>query len=157
MNKLIPIGLLASLTVTSVALPSAANTPQQNPSTLLAQREPGAGKDARWMESLNLSSQQKQELNAIRQKYQGQMDKAFNQLRDRQDELQKLMSGNASDQDIRAKHKQVSELRSQLGELRFESMLESRKVLTPEQRKQFAQLMDERRERKSMGRSGGNR
>lgn len=151
MKNLIPLSLLASLTVTGMALPIAASPLPLNP--LLAQREPGPGKDARWMDSLNLSNQQKQELNAIRQKYQGQMDKLFNQLRTRQEELQNLMGGNASDQELRAKHKQVSELRNQLGELRFNSLLESRKVLTPDQRKQFAQLMEERWERKSMRRS----
>jgi Spy/CpxP family protein refolding chaperone len=148
MKNLILIGLFTGFAVTGVAFPSTAETvinpfPQQ-----LAQRGPNPEREDRLMDSLNLNDQQKQDLNAIRQKYQGQMEKLYAQLRTRQDEMRTLMGSNASDNDIRAKHKQVEDLRQQLGELRFESMLASRKVLTPDQRKQFAQLMDERRVRK---------
>jgi Spy/CpxP family protein refolding chaperone len=148
MKNLILIGLFASLAVTSVTLPSAAETSINTFPQQLAQRGPNPDREDRLMQSLNLNEQQKQDLNAIRQKYQGQMETLYSQLRTRQDEMRTLMGGNASDNDIRAKHKQVEELRQQLGELRFESMLASRKVLTPDQRKQFAQLMDERRVRK---------
>ncbi|MEB3160627.1 MAG: Spy/CpxP family protein refolding chaperone [Synechocystis sp.] len=148
MKNLILLGLFTSLAVTSVAFPSAAENAITEFPQLLSQRGPNPQREDRLMESLNLNDQQKQDLNKIRQKYQSQMDTIVSQLRSRQDELRTLMSSNASDDAIRAKHNQVSELRQQLGDLRFESMLESRKVLTPDQRKQFAQLMDERRSRK---------
>lgn len=148
MKNLILLSLFASLAVTGVAFPSAAETAITEFPQLLSQRGPNPQREQRLMESLNLNDQQKQELNAIRQKHQSQMETLSAQLRTRQDELRTLMSSNASDNEIRAKHQQVADLRQQLGELRFESMLESRKVLTPDQRKQFAQLMDERRSRK---------
>ena len=140
--------------MTGIAFPSAAETAIADFPQLLSQREPNPQREQRLMESLNLNDQQKQDLNAIRQKYQSQMNTIVSQLQIRQDELRTLMSGNASDDAIRAKHNQVAELRQQLGDLRFESMLESRKVLTPDQRKQFAQLMDERRSRKLYQRQG---
>jgi len=146
MKNPILIGLLASFILTGAALPSLADNPLEFTSPqLLSQRGPNPQRGDRLMESLNLSDQQKQELNAIRQKYQGQMDQLNTELRTRQDELRNLMAGNAGDNDIRAKHNQVASLRQQLGELRFNSMLESRKVLTPDQRQQFAQMMDGRR------------
>ena len=98
------------------------------------------------MKQLNLSSQQQQELTAIRQKYQGQMKQLREQLRQNQQELKTMMDGTTPANTIMAKHDQVMGLRQQLDKLRFQSMLESRDVLNPDQRKQFAQLMDQRRE-----------
>ena len=60
-----------------------------------------------------------------------------------------MMQGNASENDLRNKHQEIVSLRQQMGNLRFESMLEMRKVLTPEQRQQFVQLMQERRRMRS--------
>ena len=91
-------------------------------------------------------SRQQQQLTAIRQKYQGQMEQLRDQLRQNQQELKTLMDGTASSDTILTKHNQVMGLRQQLDKLRFQSMLESRDVLNPDQRKQFAQLMDQRRE-----------
>jgi Spy/CpxP family protein refolding chaperone len=114
------------------------------------------GGQGQWMESLNLTDRQKQQLEAIRQKYQGQMQSLSEQLRTSQNELRTLMAGNGSDSEIRAKHNQVANLRQQLGELRFNSMLESRQVLTPEQRQKFSQLMQERRNNRQGRRGMGN-
>jgi protein CpxP len=105
----------------------------------------GEGSEA-LMKQLNLSSQQQQQLTAIRQKYQGQMKQLREQLRQNQQELKTMMDGTTPANTIMAKHDQVMELRQQLDKLRFQSMLESRDVLNPDQRKQFAQLMDQRRE-----------
>jgi hypothetical protein len=105
----------------------------------------GEGRDE-LMKQLNLSSQQQQQLTAIRQKYQGQMKQLHEQLRQNQDELKTMMNGTDPSDIILAKHNQVMGLRQQLDKLRFQSMLESRDVLNPDQRKQFAQLMDQRRE-----------
>jgi Spy/CpxP family protein refolding chaperone len=147
MKNAIFVSLFASVVLAGTALPSLADSAAIASPQLLSQRGPNPQREERLMESLNLNEQQKQELNAIRQKYQGKMDKLNTELRTRQDELRTLMGGNASDNDIRAKHNQVVSLRQQLGELRFDSMLESRKVLTPDQRQQFAQMMDDRRVR----------
>ncbi|MCT0253416.1 Spy/CpxP family protein refolding chaperone [Synechocystis sp. CS-94] len=114
------------------------------------------GGQGQWMESLDLTDSQKQQLEAIRQKYQGQMQSLSEQMRTSQNELRTLMSGNGSDSEIRAKHNQVANLRQQLGELRFNSMLESRQVLTPEQRQKFSELMQERRNSRQGRRGMGN-
>jgi Spy/CpxP family protein refolding chaperone len=166
MKKIILVGLLTGLTLAGTALPSRAemnlnlnslDTSEQ----LIAQwgwggKEGGQGK---LMESLDLSATQKQQLEAIRQKYQAQMKSVSEQLRTNQNELRTLMSGNGSDNDIRAKHTQVNNLRQQLGEMRFNSMMESRQVLTPAQRQKFSQLMQENRQSRrggAMGKNQGN-
>ena len=60
-------------------------------------------------------------------------------------ELNSLLSNNASDRDIRSKHQQISRNRQEMSNLQFESFLEIRQVLTPAQRTEFSQLMQERR------------
>jgi Spy/CpxP family protein refolding chaperone len=97
------------------------------------------------MEQLNLSDQQKQDLSGIRQKYQGQMKQLQEQLRTSQQALRSMMSGTASADSIRTKHTEIVQLRQQLENLGFESMLETRDILTPDQRQQFAQLMEKQR------------
>jgi len=104
----------------------------------------GEGPEA-LMKQLNLSSQQQQQLKAIRQKNQGQMKQLHDQLRKNQEELKEMMDGTAPASTLTAKHDQVMDLRQQLEKLRFQSMLESREVLNPEQRKQFGQLINQRR------------
>ena len=141
--------------LTALALPqdSFSETPW------LAQRGPGGGRGRgeRWLQQLNLSPQQQQQLSAIRQKYRGQMEPLRQQLRANQNELRQLMaSDSANAASIRAKHDQIASLRQQLDQLRFESMLESREILSPEQRQQLAQLMNARRAKWQNKRQGPN-
>lgn len=111
----------------------------------------GGGPD-KLMEQLNLNQTQVQQLKAIRQKYSGQMEPLKQQIRAKADELSQLMEGTASNDVIRTKHQEMLTLREKMGNLRFESMLEMRDILTPEQRREFGQLMQQRRQR-----MGGNR
>lgn len=142
---------LSPLTALALPLDGASNTPW------LAQRGPDGGRGERWLEQLNLSPQQQQQLSAIRQKYKGQMEPIRQQLRTNQDELRRLMaSDTANAASIRAKHDQITGLRQQLNQLRFESMLESREILSPEQRQQLAQQMNNRRAKWQNKRQGPN-
>ncbi|ACK68345.1 protein of unknown function Spy-related [Rippkaea orientalis PCC 8801] len=106
----------------------------------------GGGNPDKLMEQLNLSNSQIQQLNTIRQKYRPQMDEMREKIDKSRQELDKMMQGNSSVTDLRKKHQEVINLDQKLHNLRFESMLEMRAVLTPEQRTQFAQLMQQRRE-----------
>jgi Spy/CpxP family protein refolding chaperone len=57
-----------------------------------------------------------------------------------------MMAGTASVSDIRTKQQEVVRLREELGNVRFESMLEMRAVLTPEQRDRIGQMLHQRRD-----------
>lgn len=138
---------LSSNLVTAAPLVSASESIQRPQSLLVAQSRlirKGGGTD-RLMKQLNLTTQQQQQLTAIRQKYQGPMDQLREQLRRNQEELRTMMDGTTPANTITAKHDQIMGLRQQLDKLRFQSLLESREVLTPDQRKQFAQLMNQHR------------
>ena len=60
-------------------------------------------------------------------------------------QLRDLMASNASTEEIRAKYQQVQQLRQQLEDVSFESMLATREVMRLDQRQQYAQLMEKRR------------
>lgn len=97
------------------------------------------------MEQLNLTDEQKQKLQAIQTQYKDQISQRKQAVRQATQELRDLMAGDASADEIRAKHRQVQGLRQQMEEVSFESMLAMREVLTPEQRSQFARLIEQRR------------
>lgn len=95
----------------------------------------------RWIGELNLSQDQIQRIQQIHNQYKDRMSQSVQSLRQGQQELQTMMAGTASQDQLRDKHRQVEALDQQVRQLRFESMLAMREVLTPEQRRQFAQRM----------------
>ncbi|WP_107667301.1 Spy/CpxP family protein refolding chaperone [Cyanothece sp. BG0011] len=142
-----------------------ANSPQNSPSSVLlsetqivAQQQdikPRRRERAeQFQQRLNLSDEQMQQLSAIRQKYRPQMQQLKQQMGTKGQEFSQMMQGNTSESDLRGKHQEIVSLREQMGNLRFESMLEMRQVLTTEQRQQFAQFLQQRRQ--TRGRRGPN-
>ncbi len=137
----------------AIAQPSSQN---DNSVTILAQntntgqrriRSNKLNNQGQFIEALDLNDSQKQQLAQIRQKYQGQMEPVREQLMATRQELKSLLSGTASTNEIRNKHQQIITLQQKMGQMRFDSMLEMREVLTPEQRAKFAQLMEQRQGR----------
>jgi len=125
---------------------------QQQQPEVLAQRgdrgnrnEPG-GRRGRFLEQLNLSEAQMQEIQAIRESYAPEMRELGEQMRTERQELRQLMVGNADDGEIRSQHDRVLDLHQSMAEMRFESMLEIRNVLTPEQRQEWSELVEQRRD-----------
>ncbi|MBD1838093.1 Spy/CpxP family protein refolding chaperone [Coleofasciculus sp. FACHB-501] len=153
------ISLLAVL-ILSVGSAVALADPNPQSSQTIAQNSPGArpqrGNKDGLLQQLNLTQQQMQQMQAIRQKYRTQIAPRQQALRQARQELATLMNSTASASQIRSKNQQVEELQQQLQKLRFESMLEMREVMTPEQRAKFVQLMQQRRQQKRQ-RAGKNR
>ncbi|NBD15923.1 MAG: periplasmic heavy metal sensor [Cyanobacteria bacterium] len=107
------------------------------------------------IDQLDLSDTQKNELQRIRNEYQPRFMEQREALFEARQTLRNMMvDDNASNSDLRQQHDKILSLRDEMGNLRFESMLEMREVLTPEQREDFAELMDERRGNWGRGRRG---
>lgn len=99
-----------------------------------------------WIQELNLSQTQVDKMKEIRDRYQDQIldrQQAYNQAIQ---ELRSLMSSTASKEIIRAKHQQVQSIKQQLEKLNFDSIMAIREILTPDQMRQFDDLMRKRRE-----------
>jgi periplasmic protein CpxP/Spy len=130
-------------TATAVAIPNPIE-----PQTLAQNQQPNrpAGKEGRLFEQLNLSADQKQKMQAVRDRYKDQISQRMQAMRQARQELETMMSGTANTSQIREKHRQIMGLRQQLEEVRFENMLAMREVLTSEQRGKLAQMMQQRRQ-----------
>ncbi|HEY9668793.1 MAG TPA: Spy/CpxP family protein refolding chaperone [Coleofasciculaceae cyanobacterium] len=99
--------------------------------------------DIKLMDRLDLTSEQKQKLRTIYSQYKDQISQRKQAVRQSTRELRTLMVSTASTNEIRAKYQEVQALRQQLDSSSFESMLAMRDVLTPAQRNEFAQLMEQ--------------
>jgi periplasmic protein CpxP/Spy len=62
------------------------------------------------------------------------------QARTAREKLSTLMTGNASDGELRQQHEQMQRLMQQLSARRFDTMLKVRSILTPEQRAKSAEM-----------------
>jgi len=122
---------------------TAQNTEEQ-PEKRRLERGPGRDK-ARLIQELNLTPEQTQRLQAIQNQYQDQISQRRQAVRQARQELVELMAGTASENQVREKHRQVEALQQQAEAVKFDSLLAMREVLTPEQRRQFAERMQRRR------------
>lgn len=128
----------------AVAVP----TPAQ-PQTLAQNQQPNrsGGNQGRLFEQLNLTAEQKQRMQAVRDRYKDQISQRMQAVRQARQELETMMSSaTANATQMREKHRQIMGLRQQLEEVQFESMMAMREVLTAEQRSRLAQLMQQRRQ-----------
>ena len=70
------------------------------------------------------------------------------ELQQARDQMRSLMVADTNSDELRQQHQQIQTLHQQLGTQRFETMLQVREVLTPEQRSQMAELMQQHRGRR---------
>lgn len=115
------------------------------------QRPSDRGK-ARLMQDLNLTPEQIKQMQAIQSQYRDQISQRRQAAKQAQQELLDLMAGTASETQVREKYRQVETLKQQASQLRFDSMLAMREVLTPEQRRQFGERVQNRRDYKNRDR-----
>lgn len=106
-------------------------------------------------QQLNLSPDQAAEIDQIREQNKQDKQAKRDAYRAARDEMQTLMASDASDDELRAQHQVLQNLRRDMGEARFETKLKIRQVLTPEQRTKMAELKKQRKGR--WGRRHGRR
>lgn len=92
-------------------------------------------------QQLDLTSEQQQRIKQIHLQYRGQIHKKRAKLTRLQQQLSDMMVGTEPIELLRAKNQQLSVLRQQIEALRFESMLATREILTPQQRRKFRELV----------------
>ncbi|MEB3336474.1 MAG: Spy/CpxP family protein refolding chaperone [Leptolyngbyaceae bacterium] len=115
--------------------------------TLLAQRQQRRPRQQQegFLKELNLTPEQTKKMQEIRNQSKTQISERRQAVQQAQEELRSLMSGTAPRSQIQDKFRQVQALRQQAAELQFNNLLEMREVLTPEQRRKFAEAMENRR------------
>ncbi len=134
-----PLLTLLVLLLGGAIAPAALALPNRMP-IVVAERQRGD-----IFRELNLSPEQTRQIQAIRDRYQGQLEQHKRAMRQEQQQLRSLMAGNASTEQIREQFRQLQAARQTLSEVQFNSFLEIRAVLTPQQRRKFAEIMGNRR------------
>lgn len=147
------LGLAGCAIVGTIAAPYALadvvgdRTHEDAPVQLSQRGRRGGGGGMRWLQQIDLSDEQTNAIQAIRDRYQPQMASQREAMQAQRRTLHELMGSNATEADIRQARSQMMELRDDMSDLHFDSMMEIRNVLTPEQRAQVADLMEQRWER----------
>ncbi|WP_319423204.1 Spy/CpxP family protein refolding chaperone [Pleurocapsa sp. FMAR1] len=96
------------------------------------------------IQQLNLTDEQRQKIKQIHYRYKQQILKKKNNLAVLQQQLSDMMIGTESVELIRTKNQELVILRQEIGALRFESMLATREILTPQQRQKFKKILESR-------------
>lgn len=97
------------------------------------------------IQQLDLSPEQSEQVEAIREESKAAAEDLKEQMRSQHEEMKSLMASDASTEEIRIQYQEGQALRQEIGNNRFETMLEIREVLTPEQRAKIAELIEQRR------------
>ena len=103
-----------------------------------------SGQPISLFQQLDLSVEQQQQIGQIHRKYREPIRHKRNSISQLQQQLSDMMVGTEPVELLRAKNKKLSILRQELGALRFESMLSIRKILTPQQRQKYRELVNSR-------------
>ncbi len=102
----------------------------------------------KFLNRLDLSEEQSTQIKAIYRRHY-QINQEFRQeLREAKQEMGSLLTSEANLNRIRQKHREIQSLNQELGNSRFEALLEVREVLTREQRQEIADMMAEYRGRR---------
>lgn len=103
------------------------------------------------LQQLDLSSEQSQQIEAIQEQFRSENEALWQEIQANKQQMGNLLSSDASNEELRQQYQQLQSLRQQLSDNRFENMLQVRDVLTPEQRNELAQIMEQRRGRRGGG------
>ncbi len=97
----------------------------------------------RGLRQLNLSDDQLRQLQQIRHRRQAELLDRRLELRAARRRLQELLVGDAPDAEVTDQFRRVQQLTQEVNARRFEAVLEMRQVLTPDQRQQLLQILEE--------------
>ena len=100
------------------------------------------------MKELDLSEQQAQQLQELKKSNKPEMKSLRGEMKAIREKMQDAMAKDASESELRSLHNQKFEIRKKLSTARFEKMLAIRKILTPDQRVKFQQMMKEKRKKR---------
>ncbi|MCC0178970.1 Spy/CpxP family protein refolding chaperone [Waterburya agarophytonicola K14] len=100
------------------------------------------------LQQLDLTEEQSQSIETIRSRSQTTAEDLHEQMKAEHQEIKSLLTSDADTEQIRQQFQETQALHQQLGNNRFETMLEIREVLTSEQRAKIAELMEQHQGRK---------
>ncbi|MGF1600701.1 MAG: Spy/CpxP family protein refolding chaperone [Thermosynechococcaceae cyanobacterium] len=109
------------------------------------------------LQSLELSDEQLQQLQAVKKQYQSSIETQEQSIRAAQADLLDILAGDASEPEVTAKLNQVQTLYNSLQNLRLKNVLAIREVLSLEQRQIFLQKVKQMPEFQNLSRAALDR
>ncbi len=95
-------------------------------------------------QQLELTPEQSAQIETIEQKSRSETETLRQEMRQNVEKMRSLLTASdAAPEELRQQHEQIQALREQLDDQRFETMLQVREILTPEQRTQAAELIEQ--------------
>ena len=101
------------------------------------------------LQQLDLTPEQSQQIEAIQEKFKTDNETLHQQMQTQHQEMRSLLASDATPEQLQQQHQKLQELHQQLGNNRFETMLQMREVLTPKQRTQMAELIEQHQSKKA--------
>lgn len=105
---------------------------------------PGTSYENRILQQLNLNADQQQRIRTIQNQYASQQQALGQSLAQASRQFAQSMASDVPEAQVREQYRQVKTLQQQLGDLSFARLLAIRNVLTVEQRRQVATLLQQR-------------
>lgn len=164
LTSLLALSLAAGI-ITPFALANSGSEPDQLMTQPRAQRMARGGRGGKFgaqrieklKTELNLTDEQVTQIQAIHEAARAEGEGAREQMKAEREQMKSLIGSNASRAELERQHQTLQDLRNEFGDRRFAAMLDTLEVLTPEQRSQFAELMDKHHSgpRRGRGPAGG--
>jgi len=108
--------------------------------------DPESPRKRELFEQLELTPEQSEQIEAIEQESRTQAEALHEEMEQNREKMRSLLTANdTTPEQLRQQHQQNQALRQQLDDQRFETMLQVREILTPEQRTQAAELIEQHR------------
>lgn len=95
----------------------------------------------RLLQQLDLTSAQSEQIEAIQEQSKTARESLHEQMETQQQKMRSLLDSDATSEQLTQQHQQLQNIRQQFGDNRFETMLQVREILTPEQRARMAELV----------------
>ena len=114
------------------------------------------GGGGQMFERLNLTAEQKQKLQSVRQQKQGQGQQLHQQIEQKRKALMQYMTQpNASESKALSMSKEIANLQEQAAEMRIQTWFQMKAIFTPEQLQQLQQMRQQVGQRRAQGGGGG--
>ncbi len=139
MTTLCLADIFSSTANSSLPIPNLAR--QASLTLIIAENHDSSGSKLTLFQQLNLTTEQQKKIEQIHLIYYPRIITIREKLTAIKEELTAMMASTEPAINIRSKHQEILNLRQELGKLQLETMLETREVLTLEQRKNFADLL----------------
>ncbi len=111
----------------------------------------GGGQLHQIFAQLDLTPDQKAQLKALRHQKEGQNRQLHQEMKEAKRAFAAGMQGNDSDDAMRSLHKALAEKREQIAQVKFEELLDVRRILNADQKAKFGQLYIQYKHQQNLG------